>query len=78
MVITDSGGLQKEAYWAGKPCFTLRNETEWLNTVVIGWNTIISPGDNASGVGPEITRSKLVVAKQPELEPTASTCSTLA
>jgi UDP-N-acetylglucosamine 2-epimerase len=46
MVITDSGGLQKEAYWAGMPCFTLRNETEWLNTVAIGWNTIISPDDN--------------------------------
>jgi UDP-GlcNAc3NAcA epimerase len=46
MVITDSGGLQKEAYWVGTPCFTLRNETEWLNTVAIGWNTIISPGDN--------------------------------
>ena len=45
-VITDSGGLQKEAYWAGIPCFTLRNETEWLNTVAIGWNTIIYPDDN--------------------------------
>ena len=38
--------MQKEAYWAGIPCFTLRNETEWLNTVAIGWNTIIPPDDN--------------------------------
>lgn len=62
VILTDSGGIQKEAYWLRVPCITLRDETEWVETVAAGWNVL-------TGVEPETIVAQVRNVKPPSRHP---------
>jgi UDP-N-acetylglucosamine 2-epimerase len=62
VIVTDSGGLQKEAYWHGVPCVTLRPSTEWVDTVEVGANRLVDDD-------PELLPRAVAEARMPRGRP---------
>ncbi len=63
VIVTDSGGLQKEAYWYGVPCVTVRPSTEWVDTVEVGANVLVD--DDPDALARAVAEARLPAERPP-------------
>ncbi len=68
LIVTDSGGVQKEAFFHQVPCVTLRDETEWVELVALGWNHLVKP-DNAGAIKDKILEKLTAPLGQTSVQP---------